>query len=55
MTDIEKVCSRIMIIDHGAWLRRSLEQIRAEYGKQRTLVVDFEEEVQDFSRPTRRL
>jgi ABC-2 type transport system ATP-binding protein len=52
MTDIEKVCSRIMIIDHGRIVYDgSLEQIRAEYGKQRTLVVDFEEEIQDFAAP----
>jgi ABC-2 type transport system ATP-binding protein len=52
MTDIEKVCSRIMIIDHGRIVYDgSLEQIRAEYGKQRTLVVDFEEQVQDFPAP----
>jgi ABC-2 type transport system ATP-binding protein len=52
MTDIEKVCSRIMIIDHGRIVYDgSLEQIRAEYGKQRKLVVEFEEEVQDFSAP----
>ena len=31
MTDIEKVCSRIMIIDHGRIVYDgSLEQIRAE-------------------------
>ena len=52
MTDIEKVCSRIMIIDHGRIVYDgSLEQIRAEYGKQRKLVVEFEEEVQDFAAP----
>jgi ABC-2 type transport system ATP-binding protein len=52
MTDIEKVCSRIMIIDHGRIVYDgSLEQIRAEYGKQRKLVVEFEEEVPDFSAP----
>lgn len=52
MTDIEKVCSRIMIIDHGRIVYDgSLEQIRAQYGKQRTLVVDFEEQVQDFAAP----
>ena len=52
MTDIEKVCSRIMIIDHGHIVYDgTLEQIRAEYGKQRKLIVEFEEEVQDFSAP----
>jgi ABC-2 type transport system ATP-binding protein len=52
MTDIEKVCSRIMIIDRGHIVYDgSLEQIRGQYGKQRTLVVEFEEEVQDFTAP----
>jgi len=52
MTDIEKVCSRIMIIDHGRIVYDgSLEQIRAEYGKQRKLIVEFEEEIEDFSAP----
>src|SRR5215510_12354224 len=52
MVDIEKVCSRIMIIDHGRIVYDgSLDQIRNQYGKQRTLVVEFEEQVQDFSAP----
>lgn len=52
MVDIEKVCSRIMIIDHGHIVYDgSLEQIRAEYGKQRKLVIEFEDEVQDFETP----
>src|SRR6185436_11314957 len=52
MVDIEKVCSRIMIIDHGHIVYDgSLDQIRAQYGKQRTLVVEFEEAIQDFSAP----
>ena len=56
MTDIEKVCSRIMIIDHGRIVYDgSLEKIRTQYGKQRTLVVEFEEEVQDFAAPNARL
>src|SRR5215208_5221538 len=41
-----------MIIDHGCIVYDgSLEQIRAEYGKQRKLVVEFEGEVQDFDAP----
>jgi len=52
MVDIEKVCSRIMIIDHGRIVYDgSLAQIRNQYGKQRKLVVEFEEDVQDFSEP----
>ncbi len=52
MVDIEKLCSRIMIIDHGRVVYDgSLEQIRAQYGAQRTLVVEFEEETPDFAAP----
>ncbi len=50
MTDIEKVCSRIMIIDHGHIVYDgNIEKMRAQYGTQRTLVVEFEEETPDFS------
>ncbi len=56
MTDIEKVCSRIMIIDHGRIVYDgSLQEIRGQYGRQRTLVVEFEEEVQDFTAPNAKL
>lgn len=49
MVDIEKVCSRIMIIDHGNIVYDgSLQQIRAAYGKQRKLVIEFEDDVPDF-------
>jgi ABC-2 type transport system ATP-binding protein len=52
MTDIEKVCSRIMIIDHGHIVYDgNIEQMRGQYGTQRTLVVEFEEEVREFSVP----
>jgi ABC-2 type transport system ATP-binding protein len=52
MVDIEKICSRIMIIDHGRIVYDgSLEQIRARYGTKRTLVVEFEEAIADFAAP----
>lgn len=52
MTDIEKVCSRIMIIDHGHIVYDgNIEQMRAQYGTERTLVVEFEEDVSEFSVP----
>jgi ABC-2 type transport system ATP-binding protein len=52
MTDIEKVCSRIMIIDHGHIVYDgNIEKMRAQYGTQRTLVVEFEETFPDFSAP----
>jgi ABC-2 type transport system ATP-binding protein len=52
MIDIEKVCSRIMIIDHGRIVYDgNADQMRNQYGKQRTLVVEFEEHVPDFETP----
>ncbi len=52
MVDIEKVCSRIMIIDHGQIVYDgSLDHIRERYGTTRTLVVEFEEAVPDFEAP----
>jgi ABC-2 type transport system ATP-binding protein len=52
MVDIEKVCSRIMVIDHGRIVYDgNLDQMRARYGVTRRLVVDFEEIVPDFEAP----
>jgi len=52
MGDIEKVCSRIMIIDHGRIVYDgNIDQMRAKYGTQRTLVVEFEEPIADFDAP----
>src|SRR5688572_19532529 len=52
MTDIEKVCSRIMIIDHGHIVYDgNLDQMRTKYGTQRRLVVEFEEPIADFDAP----
>lgn len=52
MVDIEKICSRIMIIDRGHIVYDgSLAQMRDKYGTQRTLVVEFEEAIPDFAAP----
>lgn len=52
MVDIEKICSRIMIIDRGHIVYDgNLAQMRDKYGTQRTLVVEFEEAIPDFSAP----
>jgi ABC-2 type transport system ATP-binding protein len=52
MGDIEKLCSRMLIIDHGQVIYDgSVEQIRDTYGGTRTLVIEFEEPVADFSVP----
>lgn len=46
MSDIEKLCSRIMIVDHGQLIYDGdMETIRKRYGRSRTLVVEFEAEV----------
>jgi ABC-2 type transport system ATP-binding protein len=52
MVDIEKLCPRIMIIDHGKLVYDgSLEAIRSRYGTERRLVVVFEGDVPDFEAP----
>lgn len=52
MSDIEKLCSRILIIDKGSILYDGgVEQIRASLGRRRTLVVEFEGPVEDFDVP----
>jgi ABC-2 type transport system ATP-binding protein len=44
MGDIEKLCPRVMIIDRGQLLYDGpLEQIREQYGRHRTLVIDLQE------------
>jgi len=44
MGDIEKLCSRVMIIDHGRLLYNGpLGEIRERYGRHRVLVVDLQE------------
>lgn len=42
MQDIEKTCKRIIIIDHGKIIYDgNVSDIRREYGKERTLVIEF--------------
>jgi ABC-2 type transport system ATP-binding protein len=44
LDDIERLCSRLMIIDHGRVLYDGgLEPLREKYGEERTLVVDLVE------------
>jgi ABC-2 type transport system ATP-binding protein len=46
MSDVERLCSRVLIIDHGALLYDgTLASIRDRFGTQRTLVVDLAEDV----------
>lgn len=50
--EIEKLCPRVLIIDHGRILYDgSLESIRARYSNARVLAVEFEAEVPDFTPP----
>jgi ABC-2 type transport system ATP-binding protein len=52
MVDIEKLCPRIMIVDHGQIVYDgSLDEIRARYGTERRLVVEFEADTPDFVAP----
>ncbi len=52
LNEIEKLCQRIMIIDHGRILYDgSLAEIRARYSAERVLAVEFEREVTDFTPP----
>jgi len=44
LMDIERLCSRILIIDHGRLVYDGdVERLKARYGTERTLVVDLEE------------
>jgi ABC-2 type transport system ATP-binding protein len=44
MGDIEKLCGRVMIVDHGQLLYNGpLAEIRERYGRHRVLVVDLQE------------
>ena len=44
LTDIERLCSRILIIDRGRLIfDGDIDTLKARYGKERVLVVDLEE------------
>ena len=50
LADIEKLCNRIMIIDHGKIIYDGcLEEIRRRFGTSRVLVVDLEEDSPSLS------
>jgi ABC-2 type transport system ATP-binding protein len=49
MADIEKLCRRMILIDHGqAVYDGDLQQIKARFGAYRTLVVDLEKPADNF-------
>jgi len=44
LADIERLCSRLLIIDHGRLIwDGGLDELKRRYGQERTLVVDLEE------------
>lgn len=50
LQDVEKLCERVMIIDHGQLLYDgTLENLNNRFGGQRTLQVDFAETYRDVS------
>lgn len=51
--EIEKLCPRVIIIDQGRLIYDgSVDNIRAHYGSERVMTVEFEEEIADFELPT---
>jgi ABC-2 type transport system ATP-binding protein len=49
LSDVEKLCERVMIIDHGKLLYDgNLDRLRQQFGGMRKLVVDFAENYSDF-------
>ena len=52
LSDIEKLCSRIMLIDEGKIMYSgTLSDMTHRYGKNRMLLVEFEGDVEDFNVP----
>jgi len=50
MNEIERLCPRVILIDHGRLLYDgSIERIKSLYGSERILQVEFEQPVPDFS------
>lgn len=49
LSDVEKLCNRVMIIDHGKLLYDgTLFALREKFGGKRKLIVEFAEEYQDY-------
>jgi ABC-2 type transport system ATP-binding protein len=50
LSDVEKLCERVMIIDHGHLLFDGrLQELRQRFGGKRRLMVDFSEPYPDYS------
>ena len=44
LADVERLCERLLIVDHGHIIEDStVDEVKARYGTERTLVVDLEE------------
>lgn len=56
MSDLEKLCDRMMIIDFGhAIYDGSVDDIRKKYGTNRILIIEFEEHIPDIDVPNAKL
>jgi ABC-2 type transport system ATP-binding protein len=56
LSDVEQICPRIMIIDHGkVVLDEPQDEILRRFGKQRILVVEFSNGVKDLHIPKGRI
>lgn len=56
MADIERLCQRMILIDHGKIVYDgSLAHIKETYGRERILVVDFDDDVDDGDKFVRQL
>jgi ABC-2 type transport system ATP-binding protein len=52
LSDVERICPRIMIIDQGQIiLDATQDEILAQFGRQRTLIVTYEHDVQNVHVP----
>ena len=52
VADLEQLCSRLLIIDHGKLLYDGgLDEMRSRFGEERTLVVDLAEEADEAPGP----
>ncbi|MCU0493455.1 MAG: AAA family ATPase, partial [Chloroflexaceae bacterium] len=50
LTDIERLCPRVVLIDHGRVIfDGALDGLRTRYGRQRTLVVELNQPVDELS------
>jgi ABC-2 type transport system ATP-binding protein len=52
LSDVERICPRIMIIDKGKIILDAIQaEILARFGQQRQLIIEFEEGIQDIDIP----